>query len=68
MANITGWGRGSWSEGAWNSPLPVVASGVSATANDGSVTVDAEANVPETGLEATSAVGSVNRNWRCECC
>jgi hypothetical protein len=59
MANITGWGRGSWSEGAWNSPLPVVASGVSATANDGSVTVDAEANVPETGLEATSGVGSV---------
>ena len=46
-------------EGAWNSPLPVVASGVSATASDGSVTVDAEANVPETGLEATSGVGSV---------
>ena len=59
MANITGWGRGSWSEGAWNSPLPVVASGVSATASNGSVTVDAEANVPETGLEATSGVGSV---------
>ena len=31
MALIAGWGRGTWSEGAWSSPLPVTVTGVSAT-------------------------------------
>jgi len=33
MANITGWGRGTWSEGAWNEALPVEPTGLSATGN-----------------------------------
>ena len=31
MANITGWGRGTWGEGAWNAPLAVEVTGVSGT-------------------------------------
>jgi len=31
MANITGWGRGTWSEGDWGEFIPVSVTGVSAT-------------------------------------
>jgi hypothetical protein len=37
MASITGWGRGTWDEGAWNSPLSVALTGVSASTAAGSV-------------------------------
>jgi hypothetical protein len=37
MALITGWGRGTWNEGAWNSPLSVALTGVSAATAAGSV-------------------------------
>ena len=33
MANITGWGRGTWGEGAWNAPIPVVVSGIEQVTN-----------------------------------
>lgn len=59
MADITGWGRGTWSSGAWGSAIPVELTGVSATTSVGSVTVDAAANVPTTGIAATTGVGSV---------
>ena len=59
MANITGWGRGTWSSGAWGEAIPVELTGVSATGAVGSVSVVAEANVPATGLQATGNVGSV---------
>jgi hypothetical protein len=39
MALITGWGRGTWGEGAWNSPLSVALTGVSAATATGSVAV-----------------------------
>jgi hypothetical protein len=42
MALITGWGRGTWGEGAWNSPLSVALTGVSAATATGSVEVKIE--------------------------
>ena len=42
MANITGWGRGTWGEGAWNAPLAVEVNGVSGTTALGSETVVAQ--------------------------
>ena len=44
MANITGWGRGTWGEGAWNAPLAVEVTGVSGTTSLGSETVAAGAS------------------------
>ena len=46
MANITGWGRGTWGEGAWNPPLAVEVTGVAGTTALGS----------ETGAAGASAV------------
>ena len=37
MAVISGWGRGTWSEGEWGTPLPVVVTGVSRAGAVGSV-------------------------------
>jgi hypothetical protein len=31
MANITGWGRGTWDEGAFGEPIPVTLTGLAAT-------------------------------------
>ena len=44
MANITGWGRGTWGEGAWNAPLAVEVTGVSGTTALGNETVTAGAS------------------------
>ena len=66
MASSTsyeGWGRATWSEGSWGTPLIYVyVDGVEATGAVGSVSVIAEANVTPTGLEATGAVGTVSIN------
>ena len=59
MALITGWGRGTWSEGAWNSPLSVALTGVSAATAAGSVAVASESNLTLTGVSAATATGSV---------
>ena len=48
MANITGWGRGTWGEGAWNAPLAVEVTGVSGTTSVGSETVVPQAVVSVT--------------------
>jgi hypothetical protein len=45
MANINGWGRGTWDEGAWGEALPVTLTGLAATSALGTLTFDAEANV-----------------------
>jgi hypothetical protein len=50
MANITGWGRGTWDEGAFGEPIPVTLTGLAATSALGTLTVDAEANVTLTSL------------------
>jgi hypothetical protein len=57
MALITGWGRGTWGEGAWNSPLSVALTGVSAATATGSVAVSGEANLTLTGVSAATASG-----------
>ena len=57
MALITGWGRGTWNEGAWNSPLSVALTGVSAATAAG--TVEVKIDVPLTGVSAATAVGTV---------
>ena len=59
MALITGWGRGSWSEAAWDTAIPVTVSGIAGTGGIGSVSIIAEANVPTVGLQANASVTSV---------
>ena len=58
MANITGWGRGTWGQGAWNAPLPVEVTGVAGTTALGSETVLPAISVAVTGVAGTTAVGS----------
>ena len=58
MALITGWDRSTWNSGAWNSPLPVEVTGVSAASAVGSVTVSLPKVVEVTGVSAASAIGS----------
>ena len=58
MSNITGWGRGSWDEGAWSQAIPVLVTGVSATSGLGTVTQANSNTVQVTGVAATSALGS----------
>jgi hypothetical protein len=62
VALVSGWGRGTWSEGAWSTPLPIEVTGVSASGQVGAVTVTADANVPETGLQAVGSIGGVQVN------
>ena len=58
-----GWGRSTWSDGSWGTPiLKVSVDGVEATGAVGSVSVIAEANVTPTGQEATGALGTVSIN------
>ena len=38
MANVTGWGRGTWGQLAWNQAIPVTVTGVSATGSVGNAT------------------------------
>ena len=59
MAAITGWGRGTWSQGPWDEAIPVVVTGEAATGAVGSVVVAAEANIPVTGIASTGSIGSV---------
>jgi hypothetical protein len=62
MANITGWGRGTWDEGAFGEPIPVTLTGLAATSALGSLAVDAEANVTLTSLVGTTATPLVGVN------
>ena len=67
-----GWGRGTWAEGGWGQAAGAIPpvnvgvgdivrpTGVSGTTSVGSVSIFADANVPETGLAATGQVGSVS--------
>ena len=55
---ITGWGRGTWSEGPWNSPIPVVVTGVEAAGEVGTVTISIGTTAAVTGVSATAALGT----------
>lgn len=59
MALVTGYSRGTWDEGAYGQPLPVVVTGESLTASLGDETVSTGVLIIPTGEEATSALGSV---------
>jgi hypothetical protein len=59
VANINGWGRGTWNEGAWSTLLPVPVTGLAGTGGLGSVTATAAADVAVTGLAATGVTGNV---------
>jgi hypothetical protein len=59
MANVTGWGRGTWSEGSWGEALPVTVSGISTSINIGSVTVAIGQQIDVTGLSLTANIESV---------
>jgi hypothetical protein len=59
MANVTGWGRGTWSEGSWGEALPVTVSGITASTNIGSVTVAIGQQIDVTGLSLTANIESV---------
>jgi hypothetical protein len=68
MANITGWGRGTWGQLTFGEPIPVVLTGVAGTSALGSETVTGDANITETGLAATSGLGSVTGKGSCNRC
>jgi hypothetical protein len=59
VASVTGWGRGSWNDGAWGTALPIAVTEVAGTTGLGSVTVTADSNVSVTGLAGTGAIGTV---------
>jgi len=60
MANITGWGRGTWTQGAWNNAIPVSVTQSAATSALGSVVVVPSIEVPVTQSTATGAVGTTS--------
>ena len=57
-SDISGFGRGTYGQGAWNTELPVIVTGVAGTSALGSATVAAAAVVSVTGVAGTSALGS----------
>ena len=66
MANITGWGRGTFGEGAWNAPLAVEVTGVSGTTALGSESVVPQALVSVTGHQAVGnpdLAGAFHAEW-----
>ena len=58
MALITGWDRSTWNAGAWNSPIPVEVTGVSAATGIGSVSILVPVTVTPSGVSAASGIGS----------
>ena len=56
--HLGGWGRGTWNQSAWNTPLSVLVTGVAGTSALGSETVTGGATVAVTGIAGTSALGS----------
>ncbi len=58
MANLTGWGRGTWGQLTFGEPIPAVVTGVASTSALGSETVVATATLAVTGNVGTSTLGS----------
>tara|TARA_R110002020_G_scaffold315788_3_gene530846 strand:+ start:645 stop:1454 length:810 start_codon:yes stop_codon:yes gene_type:complete len=53
MSLIAGWGRGTWGEGAWSTPLTVSVTGVAGTTSLGTAVPDTGITVPVTGVSGT---------------
>jgi|TARA_R110000744_G_scaffold298886_1_gene408404 hypothetical protein len=63
MANINGWGRGTWGQLTFGEPLPVILTAPAAgTSALGAVVVDAEANVIPTGQVGTTGAPQAGVN------
>ena len=63
MANITGWGRGTWDEGAWGEPIPVTLTAPSAaTATVSAVAIDAAGRFGIIGVSATTGAPTAGVN------
>ena len=58
MASIQGWGRETWSSGAWNQQAPVSVTGNGLTSSTNDVTVATDQNISVTGIGLTSALGT----------
>ena len=58
MATLTGWGRDTWSSGAWGEPIPVEVTGVSSTGAVGTVSFSTQQNISVTGVQGTTALGT----------
>jgi hypothetical protein len=59
MASIQGWGRETWSSGAWNEQAPVSVTGNGLTSSLGTETVATDQNISVTGIGLTSTAGTV---------
>mgnify|MGYP006401468843 CR=1 FL=1 len=60
MADIQGWGRGTWSSGSWGEFIPVEVTGTSVTTSIGIEVIVADANISVTGLGSTFSLGTAN--------
>ena len=60
MAQVTGWGRGTWGAGAWNEEAPVAPTGLAATSGLGTVSVSGSCLVVEDGVSSLVAHGQVS--------
>jgi len=58
MASIQGWGRETWSSGAWNQQAPVSVTGNGLTSSLGTETVATDQIISVTGIGLTSALGT----------
>ena len=58
MANITGWGRGTWGQLTFGEPLPVTLSGLAGTSALGTATTVSNNNISVSGYTVTSALGT----------
>lgn len=58
MASIQGWGRETWSSGAWNEQAPVTVTGNGLTSSTNDVTVATDQIISVTGIGLTSSLGT----------
>ena len=58
MASIQGWGRQTWSSGAWNQQAPVSVTGNGLTSSLGTETVATDQNISVTGIALTTSLGT----------
>ena len=58
MASIQGWGRQTWSSGAWNEQAPVSVTGNGLTSSLGTETVATDQIISVTGIGLTSTAGT----------
>ena len=57
MAALEGWGRGTWSEGAWGEYIPVSVTGIQSNTSVGTLSVVANALVTPTGVSSGVVLG-----------